>query len=67
MMHTLHLPHCPCIAMQFMHVQFEWAWQHPHKSRRLNALKRRLKSETPVVYRLRVLAAMLRTGKWWQL
>lgn len=47
-------------------VQFEWAWQHPHKSRRLNTLKRKLKSETPVAYRLRVLAAMLRTGKWWQ-
>lgn len=45
-------------------VQFEWAWQHPHKSRRLNTLKRRHKSETPMVYRLRVLAAMLRTGKW---
>jgi len=58
-LHSGHTPYsCSCT------VQFEWAWQHPHKSRRLNTLKRRHKSETPMAYRLRVLAAMLRTGKW---
>jgi hypothetical protein len=44
--------------------QFEWAWQHPDKSRRLRHLPRKKKKETPFLYRFRVVSEMLRSGPW---
>lgn len=45
-------------------LRFEWAWQHPQKSRRLKHVTRKKSSEKAYNYRLRVLANMLRTTPW---
>lgn len=44
--------------------QFEWAWQHPHASRRLTHVGPRLRSEAAFAFHLRVLAHMLRAPPW---
>ena len=44
--------------------QFEWAWQHPDKSRRLRHLPGKKKKESPFLYRFRVVSEMLRSGPW---
>ena len=52
---SLRLHFCP---------QFEWAWQHPHASRRLAHVAPRLRSEGAFAFHLRVLAHMLRAPPW---
>ena len=47
-----------------IYLQFEWAWQHPDKSRRLRHLPGKKKKETPFQYRFRIVSEMLRTGPW---
>ncbi|PIK43634.1 putative structure-specific endonuclease subunit slx1 [Apostichopus japonicus] len=45
-------------------LRFEWAWQHPQKSRRLKHVTGKKSSEKAFNYRLRVLANMLQTTPW---
>jgi len=45
-------------------LRFEWAWQHPTVSRRLNSLNKKKSSEKKFDYELRLLACMLRMGPW---
>ncbi|XP_006877127.1 PREDICTED: structure-specific endonuclease subunit SLX1 [Chrysochloris asiatica] len=45
-------------------LRFEWAWQHPHASRRLLHVERRARSEAAFAFHLRVLAHMLRAPPW---
>ena len=45
-------------------LRFEWAWQHPKSSRRLNSLPGKKSSEKRFDYELRLLACMLRMGPW---
>ncbi|VCW70569.1 unnamed protein product [Gulo gulo] len=45
-------------------LRFEWAWQHPHASRRLTHVGPRLRSEAAFAFHLRVLAHMLRAPPW---
>ncbi|XP_062956806.1 structure-specific endonuclease subunit SLX1 [Cynocephalus volans] len=45
-------------------LRFEWAWQHPHASRRLAHVGPRLRSEDAFAFHLRVLAHMLRAPPW---
>ncbi|KAM6155903.1 structure-specific endonuclease subunit SLX1 [Rhynchocyon petersi] len=45
-------------------LRFEWAWQHPHASRRLSHVGRRARSEAVFAFHLRVLAHMLRAPPW---
>ncbi|KAM5227591.1 structure-specific endonuclease subunit SLX1 [Ctenodactylus gundi] len=45
-------------------LRFEWAWQHPHASRRLAHVGRRLRGEATFAFHLRVLAHMLRVPPW---
>ncbi|XP_053121783.1 structure-specific endonuclease subunit SLX1 isoform X2 [Hemicordylus capensis] len=48
-------------------LRFEWAWQHPHASRRLTHITRRTSRETRFDFHLRVLAHMLRVAPWCRL
>uniref|UniRef100_A0A8C4QW79 SLX1 homolog B, structure-specific endonuclease subunit n=1 Tax=Eptatretus burgeri TaxID=7764 RepID=A0A8C4QW79_EPTBU len=48
-------------------LRFEWAWQHPHRSRRLCHVTRRRRSESSLVFHVRVLAEMVRTLPWQRL
>lgn len=48
-------------------LRFEWAWQHPTKSRRLNSLPGKGRAEKRFDYELRLLSCMLRTGPWHRL
>jgi len=49
-------------------VQFEWAWQHPAKSRRLRHVVTKKRSrETALQHRFRILTEMLSVGPWWRL
>jgi len=48
-------------------LRFEWAWQHPKRSRRLNQVPPKKKSEKLVVYHVRLLSEMLSTGPWCRL
>ncbi|CAM4569518.1 unnamed protein product [Caretta caretta] len=48
-------------------LRFEWAWQHPHTSRRLSHVSRRARRETRFDFHLRVLAHMLRVAPWCRL
>ncbi|XP_034526060.1 structure-specific endonuclease subunit SLX1 [Ailuropoda melanoleuca] len=45
-------------------LRFEWAWQHPHASRRLAHVGPRVRSEAAFPFHLRVLAHMLRAPPW---
>ncbi|XP_036775403.2 structure-specific endonuclease subunit SLX1 isoform X1 [Manis pentadactyla] len=45
-------------------LRFEWAWQHPHASRRLAHVGPRLRAEAAFAFHLRVLAHMLRAPPW---
>nr|XP_014719463.2 structure-specific endonuclease subunit SLX1 isoform X1 [Equus asinus] len=45
-------------------LRFEWAWQHPHASRRLAHVGPRLRGEAAFAFHLRVLAHMLRAPPW---
>ncbi|XP_070572214.1 structure-specific endonuclease subunit slx1-like [Ptychodera flava] len=45
-------------------LRFEWAWQHPHKSRRLRQLTGKQKKETRFQYYIRIMCNMLRVGPW---
>ena len=51
----------------FLPSQFEWAWQHPERSRRLKGVSGKSRAETPYEFRLRIVATMLRLGPWCQL
>ncbi|XP_066930666.1 structure-specific endonuclease subunit SLX1-like [Clytia hemisphaerica] len=44
-------------------LQFEWAWQNPLKSKRLNHMKK-LRGEKKFDLKLRALSEMLNTGPW---
>lgn len=48
-------------------LRFEWAWQHPTNSRRLNTLDKKKSNERKFDYELRLLACMLRMGPWYRL
>jgi len=45
-------------------LRFEWAWQHPQRSRRLNHLPNKKKSEKSLAYQIRLLGSMLSLGPW---
>lgn len=45
-------------------LRFEWAWQHPKRSRRLNHLPDKGPREKSFNYHVRLLGAMLSTGPW---
>ncbi|KAG8534630.1 hypothetical protein GDO81_018971, partial [Engystomops pustulosus] len=44
--------------------QFEWAWQHPHVSRRLTHVPRKTKKQSSFDFHLLVLYHMLRVAPW---
>lgn len=45
-------------------LRFEWAWQHPHSSRRLSHVSRRFRKETSLQFHWRVVSNMLRVTPW---
>ncbi|XP_030759067.1 structure-specific endonuclease subunit slx1 isoform X2 [Sitophilus oryzae] len=45
-------------------LRFEWAWQHPHVSRRLHGVTKKKPREKVYDFHLRVLAEMLQVGPW---
>uniref|UniRef100_UPI0009B4B96B structure-specific endonuclease subunit slx1-like n=1 Tax=Monopterus albus TaxID=43700 RepID=UPI0009B4B96B len=45
-------------------LRFEWAWQHPHLSRRLSHISRRSKKESSLQFHWRIVSNMLRVGPW---
>lgn len=45
-------------------LRFEWAWQHPKMSRRLNQVAPKKSREKSYDYHLRLLATMLNIGPW---
>lgn len=51
-------------SKSFSLLQFEWAWQHPHISRRLSHVTRRTRKETSLQFHWRVLSNMLRVAPW---
>merc|ERR1712038_210811 len=48
-------------------LRFEWAWQHPQRSRRLNQVPGKKKTEKRFPYHIRLLSEMLKTGPWCRL
>ena len=48
-------------------LRFEWAWQHPKRSRRLNQVPAKKKTEKLFAYHIRLLSEMLNTGPWYRL
>ena len=48
-------------------LRFEWAWQHPKRSRRLNTIPAKKKSEKSFDYHIRLLSEMLNIGPWCRL
>lgn len=44
--------------------QFEWAWQHPHSSRRLTHVSRRFRKESSLQFHWRVVSNMLQVAPW---
>lgn len=45
-------------------LRFEWAWQHPHSSRRLTHISRRSRKESSLQFHWRVVSNMLRVAPW---
>nr|XP_020514607.1 structure-specific endonuclease subunit slx1-like [Labrus bergylta] len=45
-------------------LRFEWAWQHPHSSRRLSHISRRYRKESSLQFHWRVVSNMLRVAPW---
>ncbi|KAM4697359.1 structure-specific endonuclease subunit SLX1 [Rhinophrynus dorsalis] len=45
-------------------LRFEWAWQHPHVSRRLTHVPRKTKKQSSFDFHLLVLCHMLRVAPW---
>jgi structure-specific endonuclease subunit SLX1 len=45
-------------------LRFEWAWQHPHTSRRLHHVSKKKPKEKVYDFTLRVLSEMLLVGPW---
>ncbi|KAF6730800.1 Structure-specific endonuclease subunit slx1 [Oryzias melastigma] len=45
-------------------LRFEWAWQHPHSSRRLGHVARRSRKESSLQFHWRVVSNMLRAAPW---
>ncbi|KAG7265639.1 hypothetical protein CRUP_029758 [Coryphaenoides rupestris] len=45
-------------------LRFEWAWQHPHSSRRLAHVARRTSKESSLQFHWRVVCSMLRAPPW---
>lgn len=45
-------------------LRFEWAWQHPHLSRRLLHVARRSRKESGLQFHWRVVSNMLRVAPW---
>ncbi|RVE60161.1 hypothetical protein OJAV_G00178010 [Oryzias javanicus] len=45
-------------------LRFEWAWQHPHSSRRLGHVARRSRKESSLQFHWRVVSNMLRVAPW---
>lgn len=75
--HLQHMPSCPfyivlilnklthSIIQTFpLHFQFEWAWQHPHSSRRLSHVSRRSRKESSLQFHWRVVSNMLQVAPW---
>lgn len=54
---------------QLIFFQFEWAWQNPSKTTRLQHLdlKKIPRKESEFQFKLRVLSEMLRVGPWYRL
>ena len=48
-------------------LRFEWAWQHPQRSRRLSQVPGKKKTEKRFPYHIRLLSEMLNTGPWCRL
>ncbi|XP_011163360.2 structure-specific endonuclease subunit slx1 [Solenopsis invicta] len=48
-------------------LRFEWAWQHPHVSRRLKHIPKKKASQKIFDFRLVVLSEMLKIGPWCRL
>ncbi|XP_072385148.1 structure-specific endonuclease subunit slx1 [Diabrotica undecimpunctata] len=48
-------------------LRFEWAWQHPHVSRRLKHVGKKKRNEKTFNFCLRVLSEMLKIGPWCRL
>ena len=45
-------------------LRFEWAWQHPQRSRRLNHLPAKKKNESLFQHHINILSIMLNLGPW---
>ena len=45
-------------------LRFEWAWQHPQRSRRLNHLPPKKKQESLFQHHINILSNMLNLGPW---
>ena len=45
-------------------LRFEWAWQHPQRSRRLNHLPQKKKKENLFQHHINILSNMLNLGPW---
>ncbi|GLH01457.1 Structure-specific endonuclease subunit SLX1 homolog [Gryllus bimaculatus] len=48
-------------------LRFEWAWQHPYRSRRLRHVQKKKSNEKTYDFNLRVLSEMLCVGPWHRL
>lgn len=45
-------------------LRFEWAWQHPHSSKRLTHVSRRSRKESSLQFHWRVVSNMLQVAPW---
>ncbi|XP_070155424.1 structure-specific endonuclease subunit slx1 isoform X2 [Polyergus mexicanus] len=48
-------------------LRFEWAWQHPHESRRLKHISKKKSTQKKFDFSLTVLSEMLKVGPWCRL
>ncbi|KAL6256807.1 hypothetical protein P5V15_011747 [Pogonomyrmex californicus] len=48
-------------------LRFEWAWQHPHVSRRLKHIPKKKSSQKTFDFHLTILSEMLKIGPWYRL